>query len=194
METMKEHKKAILVNTAWLLGMVTLSVLVIVGITLHLSGKRKATEILTQTVESKKVQLQSFPDIMQTRNRLDQMDGQLTTSWALIDSEASRIKKLSEFAAQCGARIESVRSRIPKHLEDKALTACTHELDSVGDFRQIGRLLQQIYAEPGFAGIEDLRVRPYKIQPGLLHATFKVTWFAPGPTTDYGNEAREGIR
>jgi hypothetical protein len=103
----------------------------------------------------------------------------------LANNEAKRIEALSSHAQATGVTIVSLRSRDAATIEGGEIIQLSHEIESVGEQRQIAQFLEGIYSSEGLASIDSLLVEPEEEgNPDMLVAFLKVTWFAPVTATE----------
>jgi hypothetical protein len=98
----------------------------------------------------------------------------------MAEDEAQRIEALSSNALAAGVTIVSLRSRDSVTIEGGEIIQLSHEIEGVGEQRQIAQFLESIYHAEGLASIDSLLIEPEEEEnPEMLVAYLKVTWFAP---------------
>ena len=102
---------------------------------------------------------------------------------------ASQLTELYTAAHAAGVAVEYVRSSMVETSVDKQIISSSHRVEGVGDYRQLAEFFDRIYSVRGLAGIERLAIEPkHDAGPGVLRATMRVTWYAPGPGVEDEDE------
>lgn len=169
-------------NAAWLGGVAILLVGVVSIGAMRLGARQDRVSELRGEVQFKPAALAARPELAGEMDRLQTVDEQLADWGEMVDVEGQRIAELVGVAREAGVRITSLSNADAEHSEDGAVTRASHEVEGVGEYRDIAAFLDGVYGARGLAGVDEVHIGPDDT-PGsrLLQTSLLVTWYAEGP-------------
>lgn len=184
-------RKSVLRNAAWFLGIILVVSLLVGGALLRLRSRNASAAQLQIDIQNTRQELILRAATETHSTALETAQATLLDWRDMLASGSRRVAALSSAARVAGVTIAGLRGVEPAAREDSGasedpaasediVAVRSHELEGVGDHRQLAAFFDGIYSMPGMAGIDELRIEPRDgADPGVLQASLRVSWYAP---------------
>ncbi|MBC8328881.1 MAG: hypothetical protein H8E31_09060 [Planctomycetes bacterium] len=151
----------------------------------HLSGLKARSHELQVSVGAKETDLSASISTSSVNQSLEAAEVLLRGWREMAEHEARCTTVLADLAQAAGVTLISLRSLDPAELADQGILAYTHEVQGLGDQRQIAGFLDAVYSAEGMAAIDALKIEPEPgAGPASLRASLQVIWYAPKAATE----------
>lgn len=186
----RSPQRDLVVNIAWLTGLVVVVVVLIGGSFVRVSLGKAQLASLQQEFLRKQDALKYHQASDEETVRQRSSKAALIECQRMIESESSRIDQISAAARAAGVNLVLLQSFDKDETADGLIDSCSHKLDGVGSYRQLADFFEGIYAARGMAAIDELKIEQEDdADPNRLLASLQVTWYAPSPGSESEDEA-----